>query len=43
MALKGLFPVNITRRLLEARACYAEPIDFQVVFEADWDVQLSDD
>lgn len=40
MALKSLFPVIITRRLVEARAFYVEHFNFRVVFEADWYVQL---
>jgi catechol 2,3-dioxygenase-like lactoylglutathione lyase family enzyme len=40
MALKSLFPVIITSRLVDARAFYVEHFGFRVVFEADWYVQL---
>jgi catechol 2,3-dioxygenase-like lactoylglutathione lyase family enzyme len=40
MALKSLFPVIITSKLVEARAFYVEHFDLRVVFEAAWYVQL---
>ncbi len=40
MKLRSFFPVIVTDRLAEARDFYVHHFDFQVVFEADWYVQL---
>lgn len=40
MTLKSLYPVIVTDKLTEVRDFYVQHFGFQVVFEADWYVQL---
>ncbi len=38
--MQSLFPVFVTRKLLEEKNFYCEMFGFSVVFEADWYIQL---